>query len=319
MSKRNHKHFLLAVLAVSPLVAFSPSQMVVKRTMASIDQEGAAEIVRDELKTPDGKIEVGQVPDKAIKADIIAADQDKQPGEEVVKEDVIEEATKKDEVKDVVKSEDSKEEVVAEKKEEKKEEERRECSARDDIENLEKDVKKVVAENLSLISRFEKLNDKYAVDFKKAKEVITPAPQMSNTEMLLFGMLGMLLQNQQSYQAPTYSFLPSAFNNSQNFTGPGWTYLPSSQNQFRSPGSLGYSSWETEYYNIPSMGFVNPELTPKANSLTTGLYPSVYSSNGQGRALRPVSELAPARGYQPSYLSPDATSLRQSQTQGISF
>lgn len=279
MSKLNHKYFLLAVLAASPFVAFSPSKMIVKRTMASLDQS-SAEIVSEENQ---------ETADKEVEAE----------------------------------ASDSIEIVVDDEKQEKQEDEEvKQCSARDEIENLEKEVERVVSENMRLIERFERLNSKYDDDLKSTKKKVNEIEgiaqeEVGQSDLIIMGLLSMILQNQQ--QAPSYSYLPSAFSYAPQFSGPGWNFLPN-HTVSRAPGNYGgYTSWEQEYYNIPSLGFVNPELTPKADSLTTGLYPAVYNSNGSGRTLRSVHELAPARGYAPSFLSPMATSNRQVQSEGFSF
>ncbi len=276
MSKLNHKYFLLAVLAASPFVAFSPSKMMVKRTMASLDQSSAEVVSEENQETTEkeGEAEVNE------SIEIVVGD-DKQEDEEV-----------------------------------------KQCSARDEIENLEREVERVVSENMKLIERFERLNSKYDDELKSTKKKVNEVEgiaqeEVGQSDLIIMSLLSMILQNQQ--QAPSYSYLPSAFSYAPQFSGPGWNFLPN-HTVSRAPGNYGgYTSWEQEYYNIPSLGFVNPELTPKTDSLTTGLYPAVYNSNGSGRALRSVHELAPARGYAPSFLSPMATSNRQAQSEGFSF
>ncbi len=296
MSKLNHKYLLLAVLAASPFVALSPSKLIVKRTMASLEEnkpEVSSTVSEEIVNTSE-----------EVKKSINSTEQVEEAQEEKVEKEVKEDA--QPQLTEV--SEDDKEKL-------------KQCSARDEIENLEKEVEKVVGENLKLIERFEKLNSKYDDQLKVTKKKVdeiegVAAPEVGQSDLMIISLLSMILQNQ---QAPSYSYLPSAFSYAPQFTGPGWNFLPN-HNTYRAPGSLGgYSSWEQEYYNIPSLGFVNPALTPKADSLTTGLYPTIYSSNGDGRALRSVNEIAPARGYQPTFLSPTATSNRQAQTEGFSF
>lgn len=286
MSKLNHKYLLMAVLAVSPLVALSPSKMIVRRTMASLDQSGS-EVLTDK-------------------------------DQEIVNIEAEAEAEVKNSIEKVVREEAASDTDKVEEKVDK--EKTRQCSARDEVENLEKEVKKVVGENMKLIERFEKLNAKYDDQLKVTKQKASEVQgeqAMGQSDLILMSLLSMILQNQQ--QVPSYSYLPSAFSYAPQFTGPGWNFLPN-HTLARAPGSYnGYTSWENEYYNIPSLGFVNPELTPKADSLTTGLYPAIYTSNGTGRALRSVHDIAPARGYTPSFLSPMATSSRQAQSEGFPF
>lgn len=320
MSKRNHKYLLLAVLAVSPFVALSPSKLIVKRTMASLE-ESATDVSAKDQESVKTSEEVKKSIESVVEERAEISEDSAKTADVDVATDLKEEAKAEEQPQVAEQAKEEKEEKADADKADKEEKKVRQCSAREEIENLEKEVEKVVSENLSLIEKFERLNSRYDDELKKTKTKAVKSELaksgMDSTDMLILGLISMMM-GQQQQQAPTYSYLPSAFSYAPQFTGPGWNYLPNHM-MSRSPSSMGYSSWEQEYYNIPSLGFVNPALTPKEDSLTTGLYPAIYTSNGQGRALRSVHDIAPARGYNPAYLMPDATSNRQAQQDGFSF
>lgn len=311
MSKLNQKRAFLALLAISPMIAWSPSQMLVKREMASIDPSSTSvvEELSSDLKIKNDGIDIGQ---SEIASEIAI--------KPVVKDESTSEAKA-----EKVESKEEKSPIVAleviTQKEDKKEKEQLSCENKNEIQDLEKDVEEVISENQKLIDKFTKLNEKYRKDLAQVKEKVQPKPQFEMGQdqwnFLTMGIMALLLQSNQN-RGPSVGYINNPLAQMGHFSGPGWNYLPSQGNMAQMPHTTGFQSWEHSYYNIPTMGVVNPALTPTQTSLTTDLYPAIYTSNGEGRALRAPSELAPARGYTPQFLSPDATSQRINQS-GIAF
>lgn len=316
MSKLNHKHFVLALAALSPMMAWSPSELLVKREMASLGDSATAGIedLKNELKLQkEGTlpIPIPEIVKDAPSDDAFSiTEKEKAKEEEKIAEEKAKE--KKDEEVDESK-EEKKKDKIAEALTLEQEEEKRSCERRNEVQDLEGDVERVISENKKLIEKFEKLNKKYNKDLAETKKKALPEAniQMNQNQMdfLTLGILALLMQNQRPVQQ--YSYLANPLNQMPYFSGPGWNYLPSQSNN-RLQGSP-FASWEHSYYNIPTMGIVDPTLTPSATSLTKDLYPAIYNGNGTGRTLRSPSEIAPSRGYKPEFLPADATSQRLNQ------